>query len=328
LTVTGGLEHATNKMSPSVTVLLPTRNNLATLKPALESVLSQGGPDIEVLVIDSGSDGTAEWLRTLADDRVVYLFEERRGLGRALNLGLEKARSPLIARMDADDIMLPGRLEAQAAFLDSHPDTAVVGTQFKFLISGETVPVTQLPLDHESIRRHLLHGSCVLCHPTVMFRADAARQAGGYRIPGMGEELDFFLRVSECGRAANLPETFLLYRLDTQSASMRALRETSIAHAYAMDCASRRARNDAESSFTEFADKWRSTAGRSFSATLDEFSRAMHRRHLLARGRKQRLRALSWLTAACVFSPKRTALHIQRLVTGHFVPRTPARHTP
>jgi glycosyltransferase involved in cell wall biosynthesis len=312
-------------MVPILSVLLPTRNNLSTLQAAIRSILSQSPGNMEVIVIDSGHDGTAEWLNTLADSRVVYLYEERRGLGTALNSGLAHARAPLVARMDADDVALPGRFGAQLAFLESHPEVAIVGTQFTFLIGDSTVPATRLPLNHEEIRRHLLRGSCVLCHPTIMFRAEIARRLGGYRIPGMGEELDFFLRLSECGQAANLTESFHLYRLNTQSASMKMLRETSVAHAWAMECASLRAHREVEPSFLEFAERWNPTVYRSLAVKCDESSREMHRRHLLARGMNHRFRALSWLAASCVCSPKRTALHLRRLIGEHFIQGRPAK---
>ena len=105
---------------PHVSVLLPVRNGGAWFALALQSILDQDGCDFELIVIDDGSsDGTSELLAACPDARLRVLRREGGGLVAALNAGLELARGDYVARMDADDIALPGRLARQAATLDA-----------------------------------------------------------------------------------------------------------------------------------------------------------------------------------------------------------------
>src|SRR5207244_9535415 len=96
----------------------------------VESVLAQTLADLELIVVDDGStDGTAAMLASFAerDLRIRVQTRSPAGLAPALNAGCALARAPYIARMDADDVSLPDRLERQAAFLDSHAEVALLG---------------------------------------------------------------------------------------------------------------------------------------------------------------------------------------------------------
>src|SRR5258705_775698 len=114
--------------SPQVSVLLPVWNGERHLAAAIESVLGQSFTDFELLIVDDGStDGSAALIRRYGDERI-RLFENEKNLGvtRSLNLGLAQARGRYVARMDADDLSAPERLARQVAFLDSHPEVALV----------------------------------------------------------------------------------------------------------------------------------------------------------------------------------------------------------
>src|SRR5262249_30254882 len=129
----------------------------------------------------------------------------RIGLGAQLQMGLDRARSPYLARMDADDVTLPTRFEKQLRALKRDPQLSVVGTRYELLLGDRIGKSTNAPEQHQDIRRALLSGYPAFCHPTLMFRSDAARRCG-YRISGIGEDLDFYLRMTEVGRGANLTE--------------------------------------------------------------------------------------------------------------------------
>src|SRR5690606_17474252 len=110
---------------PRVSVVMPARNAADTVARAVRSVLAQTFPDFELLVVDDGStDETADAALAAAagDARLRILDRGRCGLVAALNAGIDAARGRLIARLDADDEMLPRRLEAQVALLDERPD--------------------------------------------------------------------------------------------------------------------------------------------------------------------------------------------------------------
>lgn len=110
-----------------ITVLITTYNAMPYLPRAVNSILCQSYPELEVLLVDDGStDDTATYLDTLTDSRIRVIHAPHRGRTAALNTGLEEARHPWLAIMDADDLALPERLEVEAGFLAEHPDVCLV----------------------------------------------------------------------------------------------------------------------------------------------------------------------------------------------------------
>ncbi len=116
--------------APLVSVLLAVSNGERYLRAALESVLRQTIPDFELLVVDDGStDGTPGILESIGDARLrVLVNADRQGLAASLNRGLEEARGRYIARLDADDVAFPTRLEQQLQRMVSGSPVAVVGS--------------------------------------------------------------------------------------------------------------------------------------------------------------------------------------------------------
>ena len=111
-----------------VSVVMPVRDGERFVAEAIGSVLGQTVSDLELIVVDDGStDSTPALLAGVADPRVRVLTQPPSGLAPALNAGCAEAAAPVIARMDADDVALPDRLEWQLAFLDAHPDVALLG---------------------------------------------------------------------------------------------------------------------------------------------------------------------------------------------------------
>src|SRR5437867_9556704 len=108
---------------PRVSVLMPVRDGERFVREAVESILGQTFQNFELLIVDDGStDATPSILLEFTDPRLVRLRQDRAGLIAALNRGLDLARGEYIARMDADDIALPRRLERQVKFLDGNPE--------------------------------------------------------------------------------------------------------------------------------------------------------------------------------------------------------------
>ena len=102
--------------TPAITVLLPVYNGLPYLEAAIRSILQQSFEDFTLLIVDDGSsDGSRVLLEKLAktDARIELIFQQNAGIVLALNRGLDAVRSPYVARMDADDVALPQRLERQ-----------------------------------------------------------------------------------------------------------------------------------------------------------------------------------------------------------------------
>jgi glycosyltransferase involved in cell wall biosynthesis len=183
-------------------------------------VLGQTLADLELIVVDDGStDSTPALLAGFAraDARVRVLTQAVGGLTSALNAGCALVRAPLIARMDADDVALPDRLERQAAFLDAHPDVALLG--------GGIVLVDEAgrEVDREPGRAAPdLSEQNELVHGTVVMRADAFRALGGYRLD-QSEDYDLWLRFDERHRVAALAEPVIRYRVHSGQFSVTKL---------------------------------------------------------------------------------------------------------
>jgi Glycosyl transferase family 2 len=192
---------------------------------ALESILGQTLADIEVVVIDDGSDDqSAGEVRRVADDRVVLVrLEEPSGdLALALNEGVKRCRADLIARMDADDISLPSRLEQQAGVMTSDPRIAMLGSWAEALDgSGEQWMISRPPCDDASIR-FILNYRCPFHHPSMMLRKEHLEAAGGYRAGyRYAEDYDLWRRMMKQGKGLNLPEVLIAQRYYSSSTSGR-----------------------------------------------------------------------------------------------------------
>src|SRR5690349_12083876 len=117
--------------TPRVSVVMPVHNGGPFLERAVESILGQSFADFEFVIIDDGStDSTGEVRRRhqAADHRVRVHHQEKAGLVASLNDGCSRARAPYIARMDADDIAFPERLDRQVELLDREPEVVLVGS--------------------------------------------------------------------------------------------------------------------------------------------------------------------------------------------------------
>ena len=207
---------------------MPVFNGEAYLAEAIESVLMQTMSDLELVVVDDGSvDSSRSIVERLGqvDSRVRLVVNERNlGIATALYRGWQAARSPLIARLDADDVALPGRLERQAAFLDAHPSVAVVGGAAHVVdSSGERISTMRFPTESRVIRTTLRRHNC-FAHPTVLLRRTALEDVGGYRFDH-SEDYDLWLRLSERFDLANLAEPLILYRVHGSQLSLSDLED-------------------------------------------------------------------------------------------------------
>jgi cellulose synthase/poly-beta-1,6-N-acetylglucosamine synthase-like glycosyltransferase len=205
-------------------VLLPVRDAGPALDACLDSLAAQTLADHEIVAVDDGSgDGSGERLlaRAVRDPRLRVLRTPPRGLVAALSLALDEARSPLVARMDADDVARPSRLEAQVRRLREDPGTDVLGCRVSVgalpgAAAGEGmrayVDWANALLDHDAIARDRFVES-PLVHPSVAMRTAALRALGGWReFPGP-EDYDLWLRAFDAGlRFAKLPEVLLEWR--------------------------------------------------------------------------------------------------------------------
>lgn len=211
---------------PALSVVLPVYNAAPFLQMALDSLTAQTFSDFELIAVDDGStDSSLQILRRQAarDSRLRVTSRANTGIVGALNDGLAGARAPFIARMDADDAAAPERFARQLARFEAEPGLVALGSAVTFMdAAGYSVQSCPRLLAHAEIEQALLAGDGgALIHPAVMFRADAVRAAGGYRVfqpeAQYYEDLDLFLRLARLGVLANLAEPLLRYRVHAGS---------------------------------------------------------------------------------------------------------------
>lgn len=205
-------------MMPRVSVILPTYNAQAYLAAALASLQAQTLRDFEVVAVDDGStDRSLALLQQFAasDARIRIISRANTGIVGALNEAIAAAQTPLLARMDADDIAAPERLARQLDYLETHPDTVAVGSWVNMVYAdGSPIYRYRTPTDHATIVAEILKGNGgAIVHPSLMAHRSAMVGVGGYRQEALWfEDLDLYLRLSEHGQLANLPEILLQYR--------------------------------------------------------------------------------------------------------------------
>ena len=211
---------------PKVSVVMPVFNSSEWIAEAISSVRAQSLPEFELIIVDDGSTDQTDLLianATRDDARIRTVRQDRLGVAAALNCGNALARSPIIARMDGDDIADPDRLRKQLSFLEAHPGVAAVGSWAHVIDERGRRTGERRPETEPSALQSLLAKTNPFIHSSMMLWAEAVRGVGGYRAALEGaEDYDLWLRISEQAQLANLPEFLLSYRRHSASASATA----------------------------------------------------------------------------------------------------------
>lgn len=207
-----------------ISILMPVFDAPAAyLAECWESIRAQTFREWELVLVDDGSraaETIAEIDRIADDPRVALIrLKENQGIAPALNVGLSRCRGRLVARMDADDKMMPTRLQRQFAYLQAHSDVIVLGTQLQAIDwkTGQLLTPTEHPeqITDEYIK-HQRNTSEIwfLNHPTVMLRPGEVLKLGGYPTYRVAQDLGLWLKVVKAGlKIHNLPTVELHYRL-------------------------------------------------------------------------------------------------------------------
>ena len=204
---------------PKISIVMPVRDAAETLPAALDSIRAQTFAVWELVVVNDGStDETIRILSTVcrADARIRVLSLRRVGIVAALCAGCEAARGEFIARMDADDLMLPERLQRQAEFLHHHPHIGVVSCRVRYggdpaAQAGYAVHVdwinALLTPEDMALRRFV---ESPVAHPSVMFRRELLLHYGGYAPGDFPEDYELWLRWMDGGVSFGKVNTELL----------------------------------------------------------------------------------------------------------------------
>lgn len=203
-------------MQPLLTVLMPVYNAEAFLREAIDSILQQTLTQFEFLIIDDGStDTSVSIIQSYNDPRIRFIQNEKNlGISATLNRGIEVATCELIARMDADDISYPERLQKQYDFFEANKDVALLSTWVREIT--ETGVVVQVQKWRPPFFYYNLTFECWIYHPTVMYRRSAVLDVGAYSTP-YSEDYDLWWQLSRTYKMDTLPEVLLDYRLTAVS---------------------------------------------------------------------------------------------------------------
>ncbi|TGE23229.1 glycosyltransferase family 2 protein [Hymenobacter metallicola] len=202
--------------SPLVSVIIPVFNAGEYLRPAIDSILQQTLQDFELIIVDDCSrDESLAIARSYAADPRVRVLANEQNRGRSFtdNYGAEYARGKYIAKMDADDIALPHRLQTQVDFLEANPSVGLTSSFMKCF--GESDIVYEYPLSADAVRSFLLFNMPV-ANPTAFFRRSLLHEHG-LRYDDtiqdtFGEDYEFIARVAQVVDIVNQPEILLHYR--------------------------------------------------------------------------------------------------------------------
>ena len=201
---------------PRVSVVLSVHNGAVDLQKAIDTILTQTFSDFELIAINNGStDGTAAVLDGLRDPRVRVVHQEDMGLAAALNRGIELAQGRYIGRQDHDDWAKPTRLAKQVAFLDAHPNWAMVGTRAEIWVGDrKTERMHDHPTDNAALQFELLFDNPFV-HSSILLRKSSLDLVGGYstdRSRQPPEDYELWSRLARQHKVANLPERLTIYR--------------------------------------------------------------------------------------------------------------------
>ena len=218
------MNFADTKKFPVVSVVMSVRNGMPYLHDAMTSILSQSLRNFEIIILDNAStDASVECIKSFNDSRIHLIKNEKDiGLSASLNRGFSLAKGKYIARMDADDISLPQRLELQVAFLEAHPDIGLCGGAYE--VFGIWNGVCHPPLHASDILANVFFQT-PFAHLAVMYRKEMWDRNHLKYDESLVLTQDYKMWCEVCfffkEKTANLSEVILKYRLhennETQS---------------------------------------------------------------------------------------------------------------
>lgn len=215
---------------------MPMCNAALHLQECLDSIISQTFGDFELLIVDDGSTDDSVAIVEACNDPRVRLIKNEHNYIASLNLLLTEARGKYIARMDADDVMMPYRLEAQYGYMEKHPDVGVLGGGL--LRFGKAEGLVQPIAD---VTMYDMVNACCMAHPTVMMRASVLHEHGlgydGYY--KYAEDYHLWVQMLKCGvKLRNMEVPLVKYRIsDSQISNKHSERQQVLTEEIKRDAA-------------------------------------------------------------------------------------------
>ncbi len=212
-----------NENTSLVSIVIPIHNGEKYVKESIDSCLNQTYKHLEIIVVnDASTDNTLEILKEYKDKIKVISVEKQNGLGNVINIGIKESKGKYIARMDADDIMYPTRIEKQVKYLENNPNCVAVGGQIDIINAvSEITDHRGYAIDDKEIKRNMFLFQ-PFAHPAVTLKKSSVENVGLYpENIWKVEDVKFFFLLSKEGEFHNIEDTVLKYRMtfDTQSQS-------------------------------------------------------------------------------------------------------------
>ena len=203
--------------NPDISVVMSVFNGGDYLSKSIESILNQSYINFEFIIINDGSTDTSlKIIKSYKDNRIVLVNRKNKGLITSLNEGISLAKGRYIARMDADDISFPSRLEKQFDFIEKNNLDICGGHCLLINKNGKINGLNVVPISHKMCTLSLLF-KVPFAHPSVMIRKqflDENSLEYGQSSYKIAEDLDLWLRMHSCGaRFGNVDSVVLKYRI-------------------------------------------------------------------------------------------------------------------
>ena len=196
---------------------MPVYNAERFIESSVKSILTQTLKDFELLIIDDGStDNSVSIVKSVKDSRIILFENEKRGISHQLNFGISQASADLIARMDADDISQPSRLERQLSIILNNPELDIVGSNIIFIdLYGKQFGYKKYPQVSEDIT-YFLPIEMTLCHASTLMRKRLFDSKIHYQNEYEPvEDHKLFLEIAESNyKFYNIQEFLYFYRID------------------------------------------------------------------------------------------------------------------
>ncbi len=206
--------------APRVALVVPAYNQAEYLAAAVDSVLAQTYPHLELLVVDDGSrDATADVLRAMGS-RVRWRRQENRGQARTLNEAWAECPGEILGYLSSDDLLKPEAVALAVQALQAHPEAVACYGDFD-LIDSAGRRIRRVGTEAFDERR-LVEDLVCLPGPGAFFRRSAFERSGGWN-PALRQipDFDFWLRLSRCGPFVRVDANLADYRIHPESASFR-----------------------------------------------------------------------------------------------------------
>lgn len=210
-----------------IDILMPVYNAESYLEESLHGIFSQTFQDFRIIAVDDASDDkSSEILKSFKNERLTSIQNPfNMGCTASLQKGFSMCQAEFTARIDADDIMKPERLEVQMNFLMDHPEYSVVGSNADIIdeASRLTGEMNWLHDDYDIIC-NLLKGFNPVGHPLVMFKTEEIRKVGAYNSPfKASQDMALWLNLYASGRkCGNIPQSLTQYRVHSKQISQTA----------------------------------------------------------------------------------------------------------